>query len=51
MTMNAWPDVTLANMLHVPELKGSIVSICAITEKGKSVSFSGTGCAIKTKDG
>ncbi len=50
-TKKAWPDVTLADVLHVAELKGSIVSVCAIIEKGKSVAFSGNGCAIKMKDG
>ncbi len=52
MTTNfSWPDVTLTDVLYVPALSCSLVSVRAVVDKGNSVLFSNNGCSIKTKTG
>ncbi|MCP4054911.1 MAG: hypothetical protein GY739_18100, partial [Mesoflavibacter sp.] len=44
-------ELTLADVLHVPGLDYSLVSVRAILDKGKNVEFGGNGCRIKTASG
>ena len=42
-------EMTLLNVLFVPDLKANLISVRKITEKGFCVNFSETGCFLKGK--
>lgn len=43
--------ITLENVLLVPALEGSLISVRKLATKGLRVVFEGNGCSIKTADG
>lgn len=44
-------DVTLNNVLHVPDLGVNLLSVSKIVEKGNTVFFNSNGCTIKNTEG
>ncbi|MCP4491847.1 MAG: hypothetical protein GY820_31755, partial [Gammaproteobacteria bacterium] len=44
-------DITLMNVLYVPKLRCSLISVRAVLERGKSVLFADNKCWIKTMNG
>ena len=44
-------NCTLTDVLHVPELKGNLVSVSKIIGRGFHVEFNAGGCSIRTKTG
>ncbi len=50
-TTGGWPQVTLSDVLLIPDLCCSLVSVRAVLDKGKAVQFEGNNCSIKMKDG